>query len=65
MLSAVGGAVELLVDRPYKAGEPIVVWYKYSALFIVHNVDFSFSHALLSKPFPSNYCSICISQYKI
>ncbi|GMI98154.1 SAFEGUARD1 [Hibiscus trionum] len=26
MLSAVGGAVELVVDRPYKAGDPIVVW---------------------------------------
>ncbi|KAJ8750317.1 hypothetical protein K2173_014232 [Erythroxylum novogranatense] len=26
MLSAVEGAVELVVDRPYKAGEPIVVW---------------------------------------
>ncbi|XP_021593930.1 ribulose-1,5 bisphosphate carboxylase/oxygenase large subunit N-methyltransferase, chloroplastic isoform X2 [Manihot esculenta] len=26
MLSAVDGAVELVVDRPYKAGEPIVVW---------------------------------------
>ncbi|MBA0572112.1 hypothetical protein Golob_002473 [Gossypium lobatum] len=26
MLSAVAGAVELVVDRPYKAGEPIVVW---------------------------------------
>lgn len=27
MLTAVDGAVELVVDRPYKAGEPIVVWY--------------------------------------
>ena len=27
MLSAVDGAVELVVDRPYKAGDPIVVWY--------------------------------------
>ncbi|KAF5746944.1 hypothetical protein HS088_TW06G01120 [Tripterygium wilfordii] len=26
MLTAVGGAVELIVDRPYKAGESIVVW---------------------------------------
>ncbi|XP_007031777.2 PREDICTED: histone-lysine N-methyltransferase setd3 isoform X1 [Theobroma cacao] len=26
MLSAVDGAVELVVDRPYKAGESIVVW---------------------------------------
>ncbi|CAN1273283.1 Actin-histidine N-methyltransferase [Linum perenne] len=26
MLSAVEGAVELVVDRPYKAGEPIAVW---------------------------------------
>ncbi|CAJ2637165.1 unnamed protein product [Trifolium pratense] len=26
MLSAVDGAVELVVDRPYKAGDPIVVW---------------------------------------
>ncbi|XP_054803841.1 uncharacterized protein LOC129307016 isoform X2 [Prosopis cineraria] len=26
MLSAVDGAVQLVVDRPYKAGEPIVVW---------------------------------------
>ncbi|XP_022774285.1 histone-lysine N-methyltransferase setd3-like isoform X1 [Durio zibethinus] len=26
MLSAIGGSVELVVDRPYKAGEPIVVW---------------------------------------
>ncbi|KAF7801662.1 ribulose-1,5 bisphosphate carboxylase/oxygenase large subunit N-methyltransferase, chloroplastic-like [Senna tora] len=26
MLSAVDGAVELVVDRPYNAGEPIVVW---------------------------------------
>lgn len=26
MLSAVDDAVELVVDRPYKAGEPIVVW---------------------------------------
>ena len=27
MLTAVDGAVELAVDRPYKAGDPIVVWY--------------------------------------
>lgn len=26
MLTAVGNAVQLVVDRPYKAGEPIVVW---------------------------------------
>ncbi|CAK7328265.1 unnamed protein product [Dovyalis caffra] len=26
MLTAVDGAVKLVVDRPYKAGEPIVVW---------------------------------------
>ncbi|KAK8672479.1 hypothetical protein V6N13_110847 [Hibiscus sabdariffa] len=26
MLSAVSGAIELVVDRPYKAGEPIGVW---------------------------------------
>ncbi|KAG1331334.1 putative ribulose-1,5 bisphosphate carboxylase/oxygenase large subunit N-methyltransferase, chloroplastic [Cocos nucifera] len=26
MLTAVSDAVELVVDRPYKAGEPIVVW---------------------------------------
>ncbi|TKY46426.1 Fructose-bisphosphate aldolase-lysine N-methyltransferase [Spatholobus suberectus] len=26
MLAAVDGAVELAVDRPYKAGDPIVVW---------------------------------------
>ncbi|MED6157875.1 hypothetical protein PIB30_027540 [Stylosanthes scabra] len=26
MLTAVGDAVELVVDRPYKAGDPIVVW---------------------------------------
>ncbi|ESW23543.1 hypothetical protein PHAVU_004G056200 [Phaseolus vulgaris] len=26
MLTAVDGAVELAVDRPYKAGDPIVVW---------------------------------------
>ncbi|XP_057445661.1 fructose-bisphosphate aldolase-lysine N-methyltransferase, chloroplastic [Lotus japonicus] len=26
MLTAVEGAVELVVDRPYKAGDPIVVW---------------------------------------
>ncbi|KAG6424792.1 hypothetical protein SASPL_115212 [Salvia splendens] len=26
MLTAVDGAVQLIVDRPYKAGEPIVVW---------------------------------------
>ncbi|KAK1319344.1 hypothetical protein QJS10_CPB04g01761 [Acorus calamus] len=26
MLTAVDGAVELVVDRPYKAGEPIAVW---------------------------------------
>lgn len=26
MLTAVDGAVQLVVDRPYKAGEPIVVW---------------------------------------
>ncbi|XP_031095961.1 uncharacterized protein LOC116000081 [Ipomoea triloba] len=26
MLSAVDGAVQLVVDRPYKTGEPIVVW---------------------------------------
>lgn len=28
MLTAVDGAVELKVDRPYKAGESIVVWYE-------------------------------------
>lgn len=28
MLTASDGAVELVVDRPYKAGESIVVWYK-------------------------------------
>lgn len=27
MLTAVNDAVELVVDRPYKAGEPVVVWY--------------------------------------
>ena len=27
MLAAVYGAVQLVVDRPYKAGEPIAVWY--------------------------------------
>lgn len=27
MLTAVDGTVQLVVDRPYKAGEPIVVWY--------------------------------------
>jgi len=27
LLTAVDGAVELAVDRPYKAGDPIVVWY--------------------------------------
>ncbi|GAB4847948.1 hypothetical protein Ancab_027009 [Ancistrocladus abbreviatus] len=26
MLTAVDGAVELVVDRPYKTGEPVVVW---------------------------------------
>uniref|UniRef100_A0A7N0UUL3 Rubisco LSMT substrate-binding domain-containing protein n=1 Tax=Kalanchoe fedtschenkoi TaxID=63787 RepID=A0A7N0UUL3_KALFE len=26
MLTAVDGAVQLIVDRPYKAGDPIVVW---------------------------------------
>lgn len=26
MLTAVDGAVQLVVDRPYKAGDPIVVW---------------------------------------
>ncbi|XP_050233833.1 ribulose-1,5 bisphosphate carboxylase/oxygenase large subunit N-methyltransferase, chloroplastic [Mercurialis annua] len=26
MLTAVDGAVQLVIDRPYKAGEPIVVW---------------------------------------
>ncbi|KZV47565.1 hypothetical protein F511_32229 [Dorcoceras hygrometricum] len=26
MLTAVDGAVQLIVDRPYKSGEPIVVW---------------------------------------
>jgi hypothetical protein len=36
MLSAVDGAVELVVDRPYKAGDPIVVWY--NACFIWHHV---------------------------
>uniref|UniRef100_A0A2P2M1Z3 Uncharacterized protein MANES_15G157800 n=1 Tax=Rhizophora mucronata TaxID=61149 RepID=A0A2P2M1Z3_RHIMU len=30
MLSAVDDAVELVVDRPYKAGEPIVVWFAIS-----------------------------------
>ena len=27
MLTAVDDAVQLVVDRPYKAGESIVVWY--------------------------------------
>lgn len=27
MLAAVDGAVQLVVDRSYKAGDPIVVWY--------------------------------------
>ena len=27
MLTAVDGFVQLVVDQPYKAGEPIVVWY--------------------------------------
>lgn len=60
MLSAVGDAVELVVDRPYKDGEPIVVWYKYYALFLDHNADFSFSHALASKPLP-----LIIAQFDI
>jgi hypothetical protein len=32
MLTAVDGAVELVVDRPYKAGDSIVVWYDISSL---------------------------------
>lgn len=27
MLTATDGAVQLVVDRPYKAGESICVWY--------------------------------------
>jgi len=27
MLTADGDSVRLVVDRPYKAGEPIIVWY--------------------------------------
>lgn len=27
MLNAVDDAVQLVVDRPYKSGDPIVVWY--------------------------------------
>lgn len=34
MLTAVDGAVQLVVDRPYKTGEPIVVWYGLSYLHI-------------------------------
>lgn len=40
MLTAVDGAVQLVVDRPYKAGDPIVVWY--NSCFIWH-------HLLLNK----------------
>ena len=35
MLTAVDGAVELVVDRPYKAGESIAVWYDISFLKII------------------------------
>jgi hypothetical protein len=27
MLTADGDSVRLVVDRPYKAGEPIIIWY--------------------------------------
>jgi hypothetical protein len=36
MLTAVDGAVELVVDRPYKAGDSIVVWYDISSLKIMY-----------------------------
>lgn len=35
MLTAVDGAVQLVVDRPYKAGESIVVWYDFLSLNIM------------------------------
>ncbi|GMY05627.1 histone-lysine N-methyltransferase setd3 isoform X2 [Fagus crenata] len=35
MLTAVDGAVELVVDRPYKAGESIAFWYDISFLKII------------------------------
>ncbi|KAJ0111887.1 hypothetical protein Patl1_02965 [Pistacia atlantica] len=37
MLTAADGAVQLVVDRPYKAGESIVVWY--DICFIGHNSE--------------------------
>jgi hypothetical protein len=40
MLTAVDGAVELVVDRPYKAGESIVVWYNISVYWLQFQVFF-------------------------
>lgn len=47
MLAAVDDAVQLVVDRPYKAGESIVVWYNIS--FTGHDFKLLFSVFLVIK----------------
>lgn len=52
MLTAVDGAVQLVVDRPYKAGESIVVWYDFLSLNIMllaTNTNFSFLYSVSFK----------------
>ena len=48
MLTAADDAVQLVVDRPYKAGEAIVVWYSIflTPMFSYYTTSFAaFPHA--------------------
>lgn len=61
MLAAVDDAVQLVVDRPYKAGESIVVWYNIS--FTGHDFKLLFS-VFGNKDLPP--CgTICMLDYNI
>lgn len=61
MLTPVDDAVELVVDRTYKAGESIVVWY--NVCFIGHNFNL-FLLSLSSKEDLPPSDPVCIFQYK-
>lgn len=66
MLTAVDGAVQLMVDRPYKAGEAIAVWYLYSQLLLLVTACYKFGALTLTcgdaleQSFTTN-CKYCLN----
>jgi hypothetical protein len=63
MLTAVGDSVRLVVDRPYKAGEPIIVWYNIffrciKILVVPHHI---WQLQCLFTVCIFHFCCLCIS----